>query len=134
MAYKSISVPAVRVNDDLIRIVPNSFSYDGGEGEITVRSGSAGSGNSETVHSENAETQFSMCKFSVFLDTDTDGNIRDWKEEIGTNVVKVDQFNVNGSSFIRVFPGMSLINVVERTASADGVVELEFSGDPMIIQ
>ena len=134
MAFKSISVPAVRVNDDLIRIVPNSFTYDGGEGEITVRTASAGSGSSETVHSENAESQFSMCKFSVFLDADTDGKIRDWKAEIGTNEIKVDQQNVDGASFIRVFPGQSLINVVERNASSDGVVELEFSGDSMIFQ
>jgi len=134
MAFKSISVPAIRVNDDLIRIVPNSFMYAGGEGEITVRSASAGSGNSETVHSENAETQISRVTFDVYLDADLDGNIRDWKANIGTNTIKVDQQNINGDSFIRVFPGTSLMNEVERNASADGVVSLEFEGDAMIIQ
>ena len=134
MAFKSISVPAVRVNDDLIRVVPNSFVYDGGEGEITVRSASAGSGNSETVHSENAEAQIGKCKFSVYLIADTDSDIVKWKKNIGANVIKVDQQNVNGASFIRVFPGQSLMNAVERNAAADGVVDLEFEGDKMIIQ
>lgn len=134
MAFKGISVPEVRVNDDLFKIVPNSFSYDGGEGEITVRAASAGSGNTETIHTENAETQMSMCKFSLYLDNDLDGNIRNWKEDIANNTVKVTQKNGNGKSYIRVFPGQSLMNAVERTASADGVVELEFSGDTMIIQ
>jgi len=134
MAIRSISVPSVRVNDELFRIVPNSFVYNGGEGEITVRAASSGSGNVETVHAENAETQMSMCKFSLFLDNDLDSKIREWKREIGTNTIKADQANANGASFVRVFPGMSLINAVERNASSDGVVEVEFSGDPMVIQ
>ena len=134
MAFKSISVPAIRINDELFRIVPNSFVYDGGEGEISVRAASAGSGNVETVHAENAETQISMCKFSLYLDNDLDTKIRDWKREIGTNTIKADQANANGASFVRIFPGQSLMNAVERNASADGVVELEFSGDSMIIQ
>lgn len=133
MAYKAISVPALRVNDDLIKVVPNSVSYDGGEVEISVRAASAGSGNSETVHAENAETAISMVKFSVFIDNDIDGKIRDWKANVAGNVIKMDQANVNGAAFIRVFPGQSLINKIERNPSADGVVELEFSGDAMIV-
>lgn len=134
MAFKSLSVPAIRINDELIPIVPNSFAYDGGEGEITVRAASSGSGSVESVHSENAESQISMCKFSIYLDTDTDTKIRTWKSEIGSNSIKADQANANGASFVRVFPGMSLTTAIERQASADGTIELEFKGDKMIIQ
>ena len=133
MGFKAISVPEVIINDETFRIVPNSFEYDGGEGEISVRSASAGAGNSESVHTENAEGQIGMCKFSLYLDNDLDGNIRDWKSNVGTNTIKATQINVNGAAFIRVFPGASLVNAVSRQAGADGVVEVEFKGDPMLI-
>ncbi len=134
MASPTISTPAVRINDDLYRIVPNSLVYTGGEGETNVRAASAGSGNSESVHSENAETQISMCNFDVYLLTGTDSDIRTWKRNVGTNTIKLDQVNQQGRPYVRVFRGMSLINDVERNASADGVVSLEFKGDPMIVQ
>lgn len=133
MAFSRLSVPAIRVNDELIRIVPNSFVYDGGEPEITVASASSGSGNSESVHSVNAETEYSMCKFSVYLTADLDAKIRDWKSQVGANNIKVDQANANGASFVRSFPGMSLGPKVERPAGADTTVDLEFSGDVMVI-
>ncbi len=134
MAIKAISVPEIQINDETFRIAGNTFEYDGGEGEVNVRSASAGSGNSESVHTENAEGQIGKCKFSLFLDADLDGSIRDWKSNVGTNTIKATQINVNGKAFIRVFPGASLMPAINRPAGADTVVELEFAGDQMIIQ
>ena len=50
----TLSVPSVIVNNETIAIVPNSFSYDGGEGEINVRAASGGGNTIESVHSVNA--------------------------------------------------------------------------------
>ncbi len=41
MARVALSVPEILVNDVKITLVPNSFSYDKGESEITVRAASA---------------------------------------------------------------------------------------------
>lgn len=129
-----ISVPEVRINDELIRIVPNSVTYNGGEGEITVKTASAGSGNVESVHAENAETQIGMFKCSVYLDNDLDSKIRAWKRNVGTNEIKMTQKNNVLESTVRVWTDMSLAPAVDREASADGVTEIEFSGGQMVIQ
>jgi len=131
---RKISAPAVRINDELVSIVPNSFVYDGGEGEVTVSASSAGAGNSSSVHAENAETQISMCKFSVFLVDDLDAQIRLWKNNVGINEIKATESGGRLIPVVRIFPNMSLVNQVEREASADGTVELEFQGDRMTIQ
>ncbi len=131
---RKISAPAVRINDELVSIVPNSFVYDGGEGEVTVSASSAGAGNSSSVHAENAETQISMCKFSVFLVDDLDAQIRLWKNNVGINEIKATESGGRLIPVVRIFPNMSLVNKVDREASADGTVELEFQGDRMTIQ
>lgn len=136
MGNKTLSVPTVIINNETISIVPNSFTYDGGEGEITVRAASAGGGNTTSVHSQNAETQISKCKFDLFLTPGIDQYIASWKENIGSNSIQVIQRapGGNGDSVTLSFDNMSLMNAVERQASADGVTSLEWMGDRMGIQ
>lgn len=134
MGNKTLSVPTVIVNNETLAIVPNSFTYDGGEGEINVRAASAGGGNTTSVHSQNAETQIGKCKFDIFLTPGVDQYIAQWKENIGSNSIQVIQRAPGGDSVTLSFDNMSLMNAVERNASADGVTSLEWSGDRMGIQ
>lgn len=134
MGNVTLSTPTVIVNYENYAIVPNSFMYDGGEGEITVRAASSGGGGSYSVHSQNAETLIGKCKFDVFLVPGTDPDIAEWKENVGANVIQVIQRVPSGESVTLSFDHMSLVNAVERAASADGVTSLEFEGDRMGVQ
>ena len=127
----TLSVPAVIVNNETISIVPNSLTYDGGEGEINVRSSSGGGNTVESVHSVNAENKIGSVKFDVYLTPDMDSRVRGWKNQVGQNVIQFVQRISGGGSVTRSFQRMSLMNMVERQASSDGVVSLEFAGDPM---
>jgi hypothetical protein len=130
---RALSTPQVTVNNVTYAIVPNSLKYDGGEGEVNVRAASAGGNSVESVHTSNAETKISKVMFDVYLDQDLDGFIAQWKEAIGQNSISFAERFENGSAVVRSFDRMSLINPVERNASADGVTSLEWSGDPMTI-
>lgn len=135
MAKNSLSVPSIIINNESLKIVPNSFKYDGGEGEISVRSASGGGRNSETVHSSNAETFIGKCTFEMFLTSDLDNKIATWKENIGNNNIQAFQRPIGGGDAVTLsWDGMSLINMIERAASSDGTVSLEFQGEPMSIQ
>jgi hypothetical protein len=134
MSLKTLSCPAVIINNETYPIVPNSFTYDGGEGEINVRAASSGGGSVQSVHSQNAETQIGKCKFDVFLTTTLDRSIAQWKEAIGANTIQAIQRNGSGGSVTLSFDSMSLVNAVERAAGADGVTSLEWAGDTMSIQ
>lgn len=134
MSNKTLSVPTVIVNNETMSIVPNSLTYNGGEGEIMVRAASAGGGSTTSVHSQNAETQISNVKFDVYPKPETDSYIATWKENVGANSIQIIQRVVGGDSITLSFDNMSLINSVERAASADGVTSLEWAGDRMGIQ
>jgi len=131
---RALSVPQVNINNENIRIVPNSLEYDGGEGEVNVRAASSGGNSTVTVHTVNAETKMSKVKIDVFLTTDIDRQIAIWKERVGANAITFAERFANGEAVTRGFSRMSLTNNVDRSASADGVVSLEFMGDPMTQQ
>ena len=131
MGNTTLSTPAIIINNETYKIVPNSFVYDGGEGEINVRSASAGGGSNTSVHSENAESKISMCKFDIYLLLGVDADIATWKENVGSNSIQCIQRTASGESTTLSFDNMSLTAPVERQASADGVTSLEFKGDPM---
>jgi len=134
MGNRTLSVPTVIINNETYSIVPNSFMYDGGEGEVTVRAASAGGGQVSSVHSQNAETQIGKCKFDVFLVPGLDSDIATWKENVGSNAIQAIQRSAGGEAVTLSWDNMSLVNAVEREASADGVTSLEFEGDRMSIQ
>jgi hypothetical protein len=134
MGNQILSVPSVIVNNETWAIVPNSFMYDGGEGEITVKAASAGGGTTTSVHAQNAESMIGKCKFDVFLTTDLDSKIATLKEAVGANSIQAIQRAASGEAVTLSFDNMSLVNPVEREASADGVTSLEFEGDQMSIQ
>ena len=130
MSRVALSVPEVLVNDEKIAIVPNTFSYDLGENEVNVRAASIGNGGTESVHTVNAESGFSEPMFSMFVTDLTDNLILQWKGKLGDNTIKAVQAVPDGSDIIITFPGQSLSNKPTREAQSDGVVALEFKGDP----
>ena len=132
MSRVNLSVPSILVNDELIYIVPNSFSYDDGEPEVNVRAASGGNGTTESVHSVNAETAISEAMFSVYTNAQNDVRIKTWKRLVGSNTIKALQTVENGDDVVKTFPGQSLTNKVSREGGADGVVALEFKGDQAI--
>lgn len=131
---RALSVPQVNVNNVNIRIVPNSLRYDGGEGEINVRAASGGGNEIETVHTSNAETKIGKVIFDVYTTVNIDSLIATWKADVGLNAISFSERFNDGSTMTRSFARLSLMNAVERQASADGVTSLEFEGDPMTIQ
>lgn len=131
---QTLSTPAVIINNETYKIVPNSFMYEGGEPEINVRNASAGSGQNSSVHSENVETAIGGCKFDIYLLQNVDRDIAFWKSRIGNNSIQAIQRNSDGTSTTLSFDNQSLVNKVEREASSDGVVSLEWSGDQMASQ
>lgn len=131
MSRTTLSTPQVTVNNNTVAIVPNSLTYDGGEGQINVRAASSGGAGVESVHSGDAETRIGKVMFDIYLKDETDGFISTWKSQL--NVISFGQASAGGVSTTRTFRNMSLVNDVERNAAADGVVSLEFEGDPMTL-
>jgi len=123
----ALSVPGIAVNNVPIEIVPNSFKFVLGKGEVNVRSASAGGGSSASVHTEDAEAKIGKMSWEMYV---TDENIllaKGWKANIGTNFVSAAQ----PASTPLSGGNMSMVNDPDWEASADGVVEIQFEGDPL---
>jgi hypothetical protein len=131
MADKALSVPAIRVNNDVIGIVPNSFMYKAGDGETNVRAASTGGGNAVSIHTENAESKFSIIKFSVYPTLDMVSKIRDWKAAVAGNTIDAIERGLNDKDFNVAFKGVSITNDPDINAGADTVIDIEAAGDKL---
>jgi hypothetical protein len=130
MAKKAISNATVQINDETISIVPNSLVVTLGRGETNVRAASAGGGTITTVHTENAENKIAKITFDVYPEKVSVQQIDEWKQNIGGNTAKILS-RVANDPFTMSMVGASLMNDPEMNLTADGVVSLEFMGDPI---
>ena len=132
MASRGLSNPQIEVNNENLAIVPNTLSYQAGEGDTNVRAASGGGESTQTVHTVDAESRISMVKFQVYVTSEIDALISEWKAQPGENVVSFSEASSASTTVTRTFNGMSLMNHPERNPTADGTIELEFAGDPMV--
>lgn len=123
-----ISTPTIRVNGNVVSILPNSFEYTGGYGEKTVRTFSAGGDRVVNVTTQNAETFKSMVKFSLSNTSETSGLIRDWSTLDGQISIEVAHPNFQAS-----FRNMTMTVDPSIPFSNDGTVEVEFEGTRVVI-
>ena len=130
---QALSNPSVRINNDTIYIVPNTFSPTLGGGEINVRAASAGGNSVEPVHTSNAETKISTWTFDIYSTPENIKSVRAWQDSIGTNVVSGIETLADGSSVSLSLTTASLVNDPELGLSADGVISLEFKGAQTIV-
>ncbi len=130
--FVGLSVPTIKLNNDVIEIMPNSFMYTPGDGEVTVRAASTGGGNTKAIHTQNAETMFSKQKFSLPNTGRNADLIRDAKASIGGNTIDAIQLGTGTAKDFRLaFRNLSITNDPEVNASADGVIEVEMAGDKL---
>lgn len=132
MAEQALSVPTVKVNNDVVTLVPNSFKFSAGDGEVNVRAGSTGGGNATSIHTQDAETMYSMVKFSLHNTTANIERVRDWKARMADNTVEAIQRGIGtAKDFSLAFINMSVENEPDFAAAADGVIEIEMAGDKL---
>jgi hypothetical protein len=122
--------PTVRVNDVTISIVPNTANSVGGRGEVNVRAASAGGNAITTVHTSNAETKIGKMTFDVYVTVENERNIVEWQSNIGRNTVSMIENFSDGSTASETLVNASLMNDPEKQKTSDGVISLEFAGDP----
>jgi len=121
-----ISTPSIVINNENIKIKPNSFSYTEGFGEAIKRTESAGGGSVSTVTARNIETAKSMIKFTLEPLAENADKVREWKNNFESNVIQATGEN----NFTRSFTSAVLINDPEIGLSADGEISLEWESDP----
>lgn len=124
---RTLSNPSVEVNDQAIAIVPNSCSFKLGQGEKTVKAQSAGGNSIEPVVSENAETKLSMVKFKLTNTKENFDFVRQWVANISGNTIRLSE-----GDMVESFRGMVTTTEPERAIGADGELELEFMGKPVL--
>lgn len=120
------SVDGLTINNEPIGIVPNSFKYKRGKGEINVRSASTGGGGIDIVTTRNAEDNVGMMSFDMYVTPVTENLFNDWKSRIESNVVQAQQLGQNTLTMNQA----SLSNDPEFEPTADGKVTIEFKGAP----
>lgn len=127
MTIRTLSNPAVEVNDQAIATIPNSLSYKKGQGDKVVKAQTAGGNAIEAVVTENAETKISMVKFKLFNTKENFDLANSWIDNISGNTIRLSE-----GELIESFRGMVVTTEPERMIGADGELELEFMGQPVL--
>lgn len=128
----TLSVPAIKMNNDVIGIVPNSFKYKSGAGEVKVRAASTGGGNAKSVHTQDAETMFSTMSFEIYPTFDNVAHIRDWQDQVQANTLEAMQAGKGSQKdFLVAFKGVSVTNDPDIEAGADTKITIELAGDKL---
>lgn len=119
--------PALVINNKQYYVKPNTFSYIGGFGEVSVEALSGGGGAITTAHSEDVSTKVSHVKFTLDLSRTTIENVEALKNLIGLCVITVHE-----KDFQKVFVNMSMTNDPENAFKVNPELPVEFKGDPVI--
>lgn len=127
MALGTLANPTVEVNDAPIAIIPNSLSYKKGQGDKTVKAQSAGGNAIEPVISENAETKISMVKFKMYNTKENFDFVNAWTDNINGNTIRLSE-----GELVESFRTMVVTSEPERMIGADGELEIEFQGTPVL--
>lgn len=116
----------IKINNEIIAIVPNSVERRYGRGEITVKTQTAGNGVVDTVHTLNNETAKSFFKCSLRVLPGYISKVDEWKINIGMNTIEYFTADIK-----ETYEHCSVINDVTFPDSNDGVISIEFEGDPL---
>lgn len=127
VAVRTLSNPSVQVNDETISIVPNSLSYKKGQGDKSVKAQSAGGNAIEVVMTENAETKISMTKFKLYNTKANFDLVNSWVTNISGSTIRLSE-----GDLIESFRNMIVTTEPERMIGADGELEIEFMGQPVL--
>ncbi len=122
-----LATPQIIINNEVIAIKPNSFTYDEGFGERSVRVKSSGGGSKTIVVTRNVETEMSTCKFVVLTEDTTLAKLRVWLNNLDNNVVQVSD-----TGFQRTFSQAIITNKPEAALGADGETEIEWMSQPAV--
>jgi hypothetical protein len=122
----ALSTGQLVLNNKLLGLVPNTFSFTSGRGEYTHRRASTGGNGTVAVFSKNAETFKSMPKFELFPTTDNLDVIDTAKLNNSNNTLV---YSENGKSI--VFTNLVITNDPEFAVGADTTVSVEAEADPI---
>ena len=124
---RTLSNPTVEVDNETIAIIPNSLSYKKGLGDKDVKAQSAGGNAIEVVVTENAETKISMVKFKLFNTKANFDLLNAWLDKRTGFGIQLSEGDLTES-----FRNMVTTTEPERMIGADGELEVEFKGQPVL--
>jgi hypothetical protein len=123
------SNPQVVINNVVWSILPNSFKFTDGKGDIKVRALAAGGNSVVTVHTQDKATQIGKIEFEVAVTAANRTAASALKDNIGGNVIQATQVGIPTPI---IFQNCSMVNDPQWEATADGKAKLEFMGDPAV--
>ena len=122
---------AVRVNNELWAVVPNSVVFTEGQGEQEIKAASVGGGGVEQIFVNNIESNFSMVRCEVYSTVDSIRDVKAVKANLNQNVVQIEGATPEGR-ITRSFTQAAILNDPEKALGTDTTITVEFKANPAI--
>jgi hypothetical protein len=123
----NLANPTVIVNNTVIEIRPGTLRFKGGAGDLTTRTQQSGE-QVTTVNNVNAETKIGMVAFEMNT-TAANLALKDsWLAARRSGGVTIEFFDEDNQYS---FSGMHISVDPENSTGPEGIIPLEFNGNPI---
>lgn len=122
---RTLSDPAIYVDDRRLKIIPNSCSVEL-PGEVKSRAVSAGGGAYDIVHGVDAEAFVCTVKFDLAYTRENLEFVLDYKAR--AQIIDVSTLKIVDGTSQLIYDRMILTNKIEATHEAEGKISLEWMG------
>lgn len=119
------------INNEAIAIIPSSLKFTEGLGEQTMRAASTGGGETETVFSNNVETNISDLMFELPTTPENIRLARSWKTNQDRNAATIAGSTPEGD-VTRTFTKAALVNNYEVAIGSETNIPIEFKANKTI--
>ena len=134
---QALSVSSLSMNNETIKIVPNSFIIKAGVGERNTRWASSGGLAGEGVTTINAETLLGDFKFDLFSTQDNIAKVQEWASRVDNNSLSASHSileNGQRKYVTLTFDHAVMQNDPDIELTSDGKISLEWKSDPVSYQ
>ena len=125
---QTLSNPTIKINNEIVTIKPNSFSFDVGKGEKKVSGVSVGAGATGVAISDDVSTRIGKMKMSFFTTPENVARFRQWKS---ATISEGNTITASEENFTLIGKYMQIINSPDIMIGTDESFEVEFHGLPL---
>jgi hypothetical protein len=123
--------PIIKVNNETVKYIPDTFKFCEGLGDYAVNTYTTGGGRTRTAPTKDLKTAKGMMSFSIPTLFQEVNLAKQWKQNFSNNVVTASEM-IGGELFTRTLTNAVFTNNYEVKAGTDAMIEINFEGDPLI--
>lgn len=122
----------VRVNSELVGVVPGSIRYTPGFGDRRILAQAEGGGRVSQLMATDQSTAFAKVNFSLYVTVENEKRVRAWQANRNRNTIEISVTDDEGNKLARAFTQAAVMGEPEVRFSVDGQIDVEWNANQSV--